>query len=117
MRREPQDAAVADRSGGLAAAPRLTYRNAKCDVARNVYRLEIRERKRPSSGARAAAEHVMNSPATLQPRLPRVMCPECGRIMNLVRAERHLEPEQRIETLTFACTCGFTLAQTVGRYD
>jgi hypothetical protein len=62
-------------------------------------------------------ERVMTSPATLQPRLPRVMCPECGRIMKLIRAEPHPESEQRRETLTFACTCGFTLTQNVGRYD
>lgn len=71
-----------------------------------------------AKAATGAVERVMTSPAPVQqPRWPRVMCPECGRIMQLLRVEPSAESGRRSETLTFACTCGFTLAQTVARYD
>ena len=53
---------------------------------------------------------------SLHPALPRVMCPDCGGTMRLVQIEPSMRPG-RAETSSFDWSCGFTLVQTVERYD
>ncbi|MCZ7658105.1 MAG: hypothetical protein M5U07_09700 [Xanthobacteraceae bacterium] len=57
------------------------------------------------------------APATLHPAIPRVMCPECGRIMRLTRIDPLAAPPRRAEIVTFRCECRFDLRQTLDRVD
>ena len=51
----------------------------------------------------------------LHPALPRVMCPQCGAHMRLERIVPCAAHGRRAETVSFACTCRFTLQQTIER--
>jgi len=51
----------------------------------------------------------------LHPAIPRVLCPDCGNIMRLVRVEPDPTTERRAERTTFECDCGFDYRQTIGR--
>jgi hypothetical protein len=68
-------------------------------------------------------EEVKRRVAVLHPPEPdaraiqRVMCPECGERMRLVKVEPAGEPPRRAEKSTFECSCGFHYDQTVDRID
>ncbi len=51
------------------------------------------------------------------PAIPRVMCPQCGKHMRLVKLEPCATPQRRAETVTFSCECSFALQQTIDRVD
>jgi hypothetical protein len=54
---------------------------------------------------------ALKGPGT--PVIPRVMCPECGKRMQLRKIEPH--PIRRADKSTFECRCGNRYEQTVDR--
>jgi hypothetical protein len=66
-----------------------------------------------STDLTGALSHRLNALRSLAMKIPRVVCPECGKKMRLASLEPHPGTNTRKETTTFICDCGERYSYTV----